>query len=166
MEEIVYNPNNGDDFSKLLSFAQALFLRCAELNVQPVVYGSLAYAFYTKDEKININDIDLLIPESFFPHIAAAVKNLPDVTCEETTYHSLKLFHGGVKISFDAIEEYYHGLPRDFVAGKINGIAFSLVPKNALEEVYKRGAETIPMKKEQYTVKLNALLNFDPGNSK
>ncbi len=157
MEEIVYNPNNRDDFSKLLSFAQVLFLKCAELSVQPVVYGSLAYAFYTKDGKININDIDLLVPESFFPRIIVAVKNLPDVTCEETTYHSLKLFRNGVKISFDAIEEYYHDLPRDFVAGKINGLAFSLVPRKALEEVYKRGAETIPMKKEQYTVKLNTL---------
>lgn len=123
----------------------------------PVVYGSLAYAFYTKDEKININDIDLLVPESSFSRIIAAVKTNPDVTCEETTYHSLKLFRDGVKISFDAIEEYYRGLPRNFVEGKINGIAFRFVPNNALKEVYKRGAETIPMKKEQYTAKLNAL---------
>lgn len=157
MNENVYKPNNRDDFSKLLAFAQAIFSKCAELDVQPVVYGSLAYAFYTKDEKININDIDLLVPESSFSRIIAAVKTNPDVTCEETTYHSLKLFRDGVKISFDAIEEYYRGLPRNFVEGKISGIAFRFVPNNALKEVYKRGAETIPMKKEQYTAKLNAL---------
>ncbi len=132
-------------------------MKCVELDVQPVVYGSLAYAFYTKDEKININDIDLLVPESFFLRIMTAVKNLPDVTYEETTYHSLKLFRDGVKISFDAIEEYYRGLPRNFEEGKINDIAFKLVPQEALKEVYKRGAETIPMKKEQYMAKLNTL---------
>jgi hypothetical protein len=157
VKEIVYNPNNRDDFSKLLAFVQVLFLKCAELNVQPVAYGSLAYAFYTKDETIDIHDIDLLVPESSFLPIIAAVKNLPDVTYEETTYHSLKLFRDGVKISFDAIEEYYRGLPRNFVKGKINGIAFRLVSRNALKEVYKRAAETIPTKKEQYAEKLNTL---------
>lgn len=157
MKEVVYNPHNQGDFSKLLAFAQELFLKCVELDVQPVVYGSLAYAFYTKDEKININDIDLLVPESFFLRIMTAAKNLPDVTYEETTYHSLKLFRDGVKISFDAIEEYYRGLPRNFEEGKINDIAFKLVPQEALKEVYKRGAETIPMKKEQYMAKLNTL---------
>jgi len=157
VKEIAYTANNQNDFSRLLAFAQVLFSMCSELNVQPVVYGSLAYAFYTKDEKININDIDLLVPEASFPRIVAAVKTNPSVTYEETTYHSLKLFRDGVKISFDSIEEYYRDLPCNFMEGKINGIAFRLVPQEALKEVYKRGAETIPMKKEQYMAKLNTL---------
>lgn len=157
MKEIIYNPNNFDDLSKLLTFAQTLFSICAEIGVQPVVYGSLAYAFYTNDEKISINDIDFLVPEAAFNPIIVAVKTKPDVTCEETTYHSLKLFCEDVKISFDAVEEYYRDLPCDFIEGKINGVVFKFVSREALREVYKRGAETIPTKQEQYRAKLNIL---------
>ena len=74
MTKIFYKPKNQDYFEKLLSFSKVLFYICEKYNIQPIVYGSLAYAFFTRDEKIEINDIDLLVPEEAFPIIGTPDK--------------------------------------------------------------------------------------------
>lgn len=127
------------------------------MDIQPVVYGSLAYAFYTNDEKISINDIDLLAPEKSFQPIVDAIQTNPDVTYERTTPHSLRLFRDNVKISLHSFEKHYGDLSCHFIDGKVNGLLFKFVPREALQEVYKRGLATIPLKKEQYSAKLNVL---------
>lgn len=157
MESIYYQPQNKKYFSKLLSFAKELFEICKELNIKPIVYGSLPYASYTRDETISINDIDLLVPESSFSKIIDKIKENKELRYEETDYHSLKIFKDDVKITFDAIEEYYKDLPYDFVEVKINDVLFTIIPLRALKEIYKRGKETIPIKREQYSKKLEKL---------
>ncbi|MBU0535519.1 MAG: hypothetical protein KKE20_01035, partial [Nanoarchaeota archaeon] len=115
MESIYYHPQNKEYFSKLLSFVKELSEICKELNINPIVYGSVPYAFYTKDETININDIDILVPESSFVNLINKIKENENLRYEETDYHSLKVFKDDAKITFDAIEEYYKDLPHEFV---------------------------------------------------
>ncbi len=158
MKRIKYQPQNKDYFSKLLSFAQDLFKICYELKIKPIAYGSVSYAFYTKDETIDINDIDFLVPESSFKKIIEKIKENKKFSYEVTGYHSLKIFKDNVKISFDAIEEYYKNLPHDFVQTKINDVSFTIVSLKSLKVIYKRGAKTIPSKKEAYSKKLKKLI--------
>ncbi len=126
MEKVIYYPKNKEYFSELISSVKKLFKICTTLKIKPIVYGSVAYAFYTRDEKININDIDLLVSESSFPKIISKIKQDKELRYEETNYHSLKIFKGNVKITFDAIESYYANLPNDFIKVKINGVLYVL----------------------------------------
>ena len=157
MESITYQPHNKEYFSKLLSFAKELLEVCGKLKIKPIVYGSLAYAFYTKDETINIHDLDFLVPESSFVKLINKIKVSKKLHYEETDYNSLKVFKDEVKITFDAIEKYYNDLPNDFINVEINSIPFTIVKLNSLKEVYNRGKNTIPTKREQYSKKLKQL---------
>ena len=157
MKSIYYQPQNKEYFSKLLSFVKELFEVCKELNIKPIVYGSVASTFYTKDETISINDIDLLVPESSFVNLINKIKENNKLRYEQTDYHSLKVFKDDAKITFDAIEEYYKDLPHDFVEVKINDVSFTIVSLTALKEIYKRGKESIPVKRDQYSRKLDRL---------
>lgn len=125
--------------------------------MKPVVYGSLAYAFYTRDAAVDINDLDVLIEEAAFPRIIAMVAQDSTIRHEATTYHSLKLFRAEAKISFDAKEEYYRDLPDEFVDGRVNGVDLRFVSREALKEVYRRGAATIPANRAKYLEKLKRL---------
>lgn len=88
MESITYQPQNKEYFSKLISFAKELFELCAELKVKPIVYGILAYIFYTKDETISVNDIDFLVYGSSFANLIILIKKIK--TCamnKQVTIH-------------------------------------------------------------------------------
>jgi len=91
MSKITYSPKNNAYFKNLLEFLQELLPICESLNIKPIIYGSLAYGYYSRDESININDIDVLIPESFFQEISKQATS-KGFSYEETNYHSLKIY--------------------------------------------------------------------------
>jgi hypothetical protein len=92
MQKIFFYPLNKEYFEKLLLFSEIILKICEKLGIKPIVYGSLSYAFYTQDVDIKINDIDLLIPEEYFPSIIEEVKGKNDLSYQETDYNSLKIF--------------------------------------------------------------------------
>lgn len=126
-------------------------------GIEPVVYGSLAYLYYTKDFSVDINDIDFLVPEEKFTEIIETVKNKGKYTYQPTDYHSLKVFKDGPKISFDGIDHYLGKLDRSYLTADINGVTFKVLNLESLKAVYQQGAENIPFKKEAYIYKLNQL---------
>ncbi len=101
---------------------------------------------FIQRQTINISDIDLLVPESSFVNLINKIKEDKKLRYEETDYHSLKVFKDEVKITFDAIEEYYKNLPNDFIDVKINTVSFAIVSLKSLKEIYKRGKKNIPIK--------------------
>jgi hypothetical protein len=141
----------------LIPFGMDLLEYCKSINLFPIAYGSLAYLYHTGDKVTAINDIDFLIPKNRFQDLINLVKKHPDLRCEETTYNSIKVFRGDLKIAFDSIEDYLKDI--DFKTQKIElgGGTFDVVDKATLLEVYQRGADTIPFKKEAYTDKLTRL---------
>lgn len=153
-----YIPRNKEHFQALIGFLKDLLKICDGLKIAPVVYGSLAYAMHTQDESVDINDIDLLVPEVSFPKLIEKIADTGFLKFEETTYHSLKVFKDELKISFDAIEEYYKGLPDDFHKETIHDVPVQIVGRQALIEVYKRGRDTIPFKHDVYNKKLEVLI--------
>ncbi|MFH1252891.1 MAG: hypothetical protein V1664_00970 [Candidatus Uhrbacteria bacterium] len=157
MQKIFYKPKNRDYFEKLLSFSKVLFEICEKHNIQPIVYGSLAYAFFTQDEEIEINDIDLLVPEEVFPIIIEEIKKQKELSYQETDYNSLKVFQNDIKITFDSIKHYYSNLPENFIEISINNYPFKIISLEALKEIYVRGRNNIPIKKDAYQKKINGL---------
>lgn len=142
---------------KLLTFGDELTKGCEKINIHPVVYGSLAYLFYTQNHDAHINDIDLLISKENFQKIISLIQSKPNLRYEETTYNSIKVFKDDIKISFDSNEDYLKNIDFKTQEVKIGDYPFLIVDKETLQEVYKRGAETIPFKKDAYTLKLQKL---------
>lgn len=71
--EYIY-PKNSVHFKKLILFAQEIIKICRENGVDPVIYGSFAHIYHTKDRSLTINDIDLIISKGSFSKIRRALK--------------------------------------------------------------------------------------------
>ena len=67
-------PANKKHFEKLISFAQEVISLCNENKINPIIYGSFAHFYYTKDNSLNVNDIDFLILKKEFPKILREIK--------------------------------------------------------------------------------------------
>ena len=52
-------PRNREHFARLLEFCQEVVAICDELDITPMLSGSLAVFGYTKDQAMEVNDIDL-----------------------------------------------------------------------------------------------------------
>lgn len=67
-------PVNKKHFEKLIPFAKEVISLCKENKINPIIYGSFAHFYYTKDNSLNINDIDFLILKKEFPKILREIK--------------------------------------------------------------------------------------------
>jgi len=141
----------------LLAFGREMIGLSQSLGFDPVVYGSLAYLAHTGDQGAVIADIDLLVGKAAFPRLIAGIADDPTLRCEPTTYNSLKVFHGDLKLSFDSLEDYLAGVPFERQPVEIDGYAFVVVDRHALIEVYRRGASTIDAKRLAYLGKIAGL---------
>ena len=56
-------PSNKEQFVRLVEFCKGVIDICDEQSIKPVVYGGLAVFAYTKNTRMSINDIDMLIEE-------------------------------------------------------------------------------------------------------
>lgn len=155
MSEI--NPTNRQHLDRLLAFGDEVSKICRANNIHPVVYGSLAYIFYTHDETAAINDIDFLVDEGVFEKLMELFGAMPGVSCETTDYHSVKFFRNGCKLAFDAVGHYLADTDFKSAPGIINGKDFELIDEGTLKIAYERGVNTIPKKKEAYAYKLREL---------
>ena len=142
---------------ELFEFGQMMIDRCRASGISPVVYGSLAYLALTGDPTEGVHDIDFLVDEACFPVLLKMAAMDEDLDAEETTYHTIKVFRRGAKVSFDSISHYLSGLSWTAQPHRRDGIAFDAVDRNALVEVYRRGAATIPQNRDAYARKLAGL---------
>jgi hypothetical protein len=161
MNQITIKVSNQAFFEKLLLFSEELYKVFVQYNFKQITYGSLAYLYYTKDQRITINDIDFLIPECEFETLISESNNHDTFRCETTSYHSLKILKNDMKISFDSIEHYLNNLPSKSIPAEINGVRFNILNLQSLKEAYRLGIESIPVKKEAYALKFSKLSQFD-----
>jgi len=158
MEKLEIHPTNQQYFHQLLSFGDEVNKLCLVNNIRPIVYGSLAYIFYTHDETIAINDIDFLVDENTFEKLTELLSTISGTSCETTDYHSIKFFKNGCKIAFDSIEHYLNDTNFQSVNVIINEKDFELLDRETLKIVYQRGVNNIPAKRDAYDYKLKKLI--------
>lgn len=72
-------PKNKEHLKKLIPFAQRIIKLCKENGIDPIVYGSFAHFYHTKDKNMNVNDIDMIIPKKDFPKIEKALRKNTDL---------------------------------------------------------------------------------------
>jgi len=63
MKKINTLPKNKEYFKKLIPFAKEIISICKENKIDPIIYGSFAHFYHTKDKTMNVNDIDIIVPK-------------------------------------------------------------------------------------------------------
>ena len=134
------HPKNKAHFTRLLEFCQEIVAICNDLDIAPVLNGSLAVFGYTKSRALSVNDIDLACSELEFPRLsrALAAKGIAHAVKD---WHVLQARREDLKVEFDSMEYWLAGLPNDYVTLMIGGHAFKVVSLPGLRELYRRGVE-------------------------
>jgi hypothetical protein len=134
-------PSNKEHFKKLIPFAKKIILICQKNNIIPVIYGSFAHFYYTKDENMKVNDIDLMINMKNFPKLAQLLKKNKIKHKEFPKHDSITVKSGKLKIEIDSIGLGYKTLNEKSLlktANKIDfyGIKTRMITFNQLQEIY------------------------------
>jgi hypothetical protein len=136
-------PKNKEYFKKLIPFAQRVISICQENGIQPVIYGSLAHFYYTKDKNMKVNDLDILIPEKDFPKMMKLLRKNKIKFGYFPEYDSdLNVTKGKLKIEIDKVGTGYKTLKEHSVSKNIfnkidfYGIEAKMITLKQLEEIY------------------------------
>jgi hypothetical protein len=157
-------PKNKDKFIRLLEFGREILGICDDLNISPVLNGSLAVFAYTKNTDINVNDIDMLIPEDDFSKIIPVLEER-GIEYKLKEYHVLQVFKDDLKIDFDSIDYWPKvwkiDLPQSYEIIQISGFKVRIIGLGDLIQTYKIGSGGNEKRAEDYKSKLEALQKID-----
>ncbi len=153
-------PRNKEKFIKLVGFLKEILGICKGLNIQPILNASLAVFVYTRNTEMDVNDIDLLIPESQFPNIAYLLKD-HGIEFQEKEYHVLRALKEDLKIDFDSIDywpkQWGIKLPNNFERVQLQGLEISIIDLSNLIHTYWMGAKKSSTRSEDYRAKYESL---------
>jgi hypothetical protein len=130
------HPANKEHFKKLIPLAQEIIALCNEEEISPIIYGSFAHFYYTKDKSLNVNDIDLLIPKKEFFKILKGIKKKikAKVIIDEGTIIIKK---ANIKIELDSSNETeLKALEKNLTQINFYGTEIKLIGLEDLEKIY------------------------------
>ena len=145
---------------ELTSFAKEIYVLLDEIDIKPIIYGSLAYSYHTKDKTLPIRDIDLLVPESYFTSIIKILDTKKNIIYQITSHHSIEVFKDNLKIDIDSIEYYLDPRSREYSKTTINNTEYNFLNITSLIDIYKRALSDMPLepkldkKRKEYQKKL------------
>lgn len=138
MKTISMYSNNKKHFLNLLNFYKQLKRK---LKITPILYGSLAYFIYTKDNKIKIHDLDFLIRENTFNKIIPILKKHNIKYNYSKEYHTLQVLKNNLKIEFDSIDFWQRNLSMKSNNIKINNTSLKVINLKSLTNIYKKASK-------------------------
>ncbi len=121
-----------------MSFAHEVLEVCDEVGIKPILSASLAVFAYTKDQTMEVHDVDLSCSESYFPGLRQALEE-HGIDCRITSWHVMQAVRDDLKVEFDATEHWMQGIPEHYERAKIGDIQFWMVDLDGLRELYGRG---------------------------
>jgi hypothetical protein len=133
-------PRNKEHFSRLLEFCKEVVAICDDLDIAPVLNGSLAVFGYTQNQAMEVNDIDLACSELAFPRLGRAL-DAKGIAYEVREWHVLQARKDDLKVEFDSMEYWMADLPEDNDTLVIDGYTFKVLGLSNLRELYRRGLE-------------------------
>jgi len=134
-------PSNKEQFIKLVDFCKEIIDICDKQKVEPIVYGSLSVFVYTKNSKMNVNDIDMLVREKDFAKIIKVLKERKIKYNHDEKWHVLQILKDDLKIEFDSIDFWQKDLPQDFQELGFYGRKLKILSLNTLKNIYKKASE-------------------------
>jgi hypothetical protein len=163
-------PKNKGHFKKLITFARRIFLILKENKVDFVVYSSYATFFHTKDEKLEVHDIDVLIADKDYPKIIEALKRRKVKFKFLPEWDTLEVKEGRLKIDIDRMGKGCKGikkggLPNKTISTDFYGIPAKLVTIQDLYATYYRGYKLATEDKIKLGKKIKYLKDFLDKNN-
>lgn len=149
-------PRNKEAYLKLVSFGKECLKICRAHKIEPIIHGSMGYLFYTKDDDINVNDIDFLVFELALDILA--VEFFKQGWKCKVAPHKVKVLNDGSKITFHSSEYYLPNLSRSALAVDIGGEDFKILNLESLIKSYQMGINVAPDKAKDYSRKLAVLV--------
>jgi len=154
------HPKNKEHFEKLIPFAQEVISLCKENKIKPIIYGSFAHFYYTKDNSLNVNDIDLLIPKKEFPKILNEIKKKikAEIIIDGGT---IIVKRGNIKIELDSSEDNELGkLQKNLIQINFYGAEIKIVGLKDLEDIYPLAFKDSTRNKGKVLEKIISLEKF------
>lgn len=133
-------PKNKAKFIRLIEFFKEVLDVCNDLNIAPVLDGSLAVFAYTENQDMNVNDVDLSCSEAEFPRIASVLEERR-ISYKLREWHVLQILKDDLKIELDSMEYWYKDLPTDYEILQIDNYKINMLSLNSLREFYRQGIE-------------------------
>jgi hypothetical protein len=132
-------PKNKVHFMKLVSFARKIIEICNKCKANPTIYGSFVHFYHTKDQKLRVNDIDLLVQPKYLSKIA---EQLEKNKIKFKFYpYGIIVKRGKLKVEIDRMEKEYEKNSHPFFKKleKIDfyGLKVRIIALKQLEEIYK-----------------------------
>jgi hypothetical protein len=140
-------PINQDKFLRLIEFCKEVLDICNDLSISPVLNGSLAVFAYTKNQELNVNDVDLACSETKFPQIISALEER-GISYKLKEWHVLQILKEDLKVELDSIEYWYKDISTDYEILQIDSYAINMLGLKSLKEFYKRGVKDTANKTE------------------
>ena len=150
-------PSNRKLFIRLVGFCKEIVLICKRWDIEPIIYGSLAVFVYTKNLRMKVNDIDMLVKEKDFSKLIEALKEEGIKFNYDKKWHVLQIFKDDLKIELDSVDFWQKDLHLDFKELDLYGLTVKLLSLNALKDVYRRASEVSQDKPLENKKKLNML---------
>ena len=141
MKKISVYPKNKKKFLRLLKFAKEILDICRKVNVNPVVYGSLACFIYSKDKNMAVNDFDFLIPKNSFDKIIHLLNENKIIYHYSVKWHTIQIFNKNLKVELDSIEYWQKNLSNKFEYLNLNGLKIKIISLNDLTKIYRKLAK-------------------------
>ncbi len=136
-------PKNKDFFKELIPFAKNIIRICKDSGIKPVIYGSFAHFYYTKDEGMKVNDIDILFSKRDLQKLMRILENkkIKFIRCSQDDY-SMIIKKGKLKVELDGVGTGYKTLKETSLSKNIfnkidfYGIKVRMITLEQLEEMY------------------------------
>jgi hypothetical protein len=144
MQNMLLSISKRKALKKLLDFYKDIANIFDELNLNPIVYGSLAYYYHTRDNSISIHDFDLLIKESSFPKIVKLLDKQRGIRYKVMPYHSIEIFKDELKIDIDSLEYFLPKKSKATNEFSLKNVTFNIINKNSLIWIYQDALKNMP----------------------
>ena len=161
-------PKNREPFKKLIPFAQKIIKIIEDAGIPTVVYGSFAHFYHTKDKSMNVNDIDIMVPDhkKNLQKISSILKKSKIKHDYYPKWETLIIKKGILKVEVDSVGKGYKTMKENSLFksnyDKIDfyGLSVRLLKLNQIEEMYSRALIESDKTKLNVVHKVNLLENF------
>lgn len=159
-------PSNKVHFKQLIPFAKKIILLCQKNKISPVIYGSFAHFYYTKDKNMKVNDIDLMIPKKDFSKILVGLTKNKIKFKYYPEWQTIVIKEGKLKVEIDEVGKGYKTLNEKSLSKNIfnridfYGIKVKMITLKHILEIYPVAYNRSKDDKARILKKIKHMENF------
>lgn len=164
MKNIIY-PKNKRYFKRLLPFAKKIILICQKNDIIPVIYGSFSHFYWTRDENMKVNDIDILVHKKNLSKVLELLEENRIKHKYYPKYGTIIIKKGKLKVEIDEVWSGYKTLKDKSLTKNVKNIDFygikvKIITLKQIEEIYPMAYNRSKDNKVKILKKIKHLENF------